>query len=142
MREKSYLDLWWIFIIVLGMSGFFEEFIRLAKTDKKEKFNEANKNSNVSKNRYKNICPYDDTRVCLSPYPGLEGSDYINANYIDSYMYKDNFIATQAPLEGTASDFWRMTWEQNSEIIVVLVKETDSGMVIVCTTFHFFSSFI
>lgn len=111
------------------MSGFFEEFIRLAKADQSDQFTESVRPVNIAKNRYKNICPYDSTRVCLLPYPGLEGSDYINANFIDSYMYKDNFIATQAPLESTACDFWRMVWEQSSEIIVMLVKETDPGMV-------------
>jgi len=110
-----------------GITGLMEEFIRLAKTDKKDKYQEANRNCNQVKNRYKNVYPYDDTRVRLSPRPGVEGSDYINANYIDSYMCKDNFIATQAPLEGTIGDFWRMIWEQNCGTIVMLSKEVEGG---------------
>ena len=57
-----------------------DEFIRLAKTDRKDKFQEANKTVNQVKNRYKNVYPYDDTRVKLSMKPGVDGSDYINAN--------------------------------------------------------------
>ncbi|XP_066915195.1 receptor-type tyrosine-protein phosphatase S-like isoform X3 [Clytia hemisphaerica] len=106
-----------------GMTGLMDEFIRLAKTDKKDRFSEANKMVNQAKNRFKNVYPYDDTRVKLSQRPGVEGSDYINANYIDSYGCKDSFIATQAPLESTIGDFWRMIWEQNCGTIVMLSKE-------------------
>ena len=73
--------------------------------------------------------PYDDTRVRLSQRPGVEGSDYINANYIDSYGCKDYFIATQAPLESTIGDFWRMIWEQNCGTIVMLSKEFEGQQV-------------
>ena len=116
-------------VLFLGLTGLMDEFIRLAKTDRKDKFQEANKPVNQVKNRYKNVYPYDDTRVKLSMKPGVEGSDYINANYVDSYMFKDMFIATQAPLEGTIGDFWRMIWEQNSQTVVMLSKEYEGGQV-------------
>ena len=106
-----------------------EEFIRLAKIDRKDRFTQANKPVNSNKNRYKNIYPYDDTRVKLFQRPGVEGSDYINANYIDSYGYKDYFIATQAPLESTVGDLWRMIWEQNCGTIVMLTKEFEGQQV-------------
>ena len=44
-------------------------------------------------------------------------------------MFKDMFIATQAPLEGTIGDFWRMTWEQNSQTVVMLSKEYEGVQV-------------
>lgn len=106
-----------------GMTGLMEEFIRLAKADRNDQYTHANKAVNHAKNRYKNIFPFDATRVKLSQRPGVEGSDYINANYIDSYGYKDYFIATQAPLESTVGDFWRMIWEQDCGTIVMLTKE-------------------
>lgn len=31
--------------------------------------------------------PYETTRVCLQPIRGVEGSDYINASFIDGYRY-------------------------------------------------------
>ena len=120
------------------MTGLMEEFIRLAKTDKKDKFTEANRNINQAKNRYKNVYPYDDTRVRISQRPGVEGSDYINANYIDSYAAKNSFIATQAPVEATIADFWRMIWEQNCGTIVMLSKECEGGQV--CSILNFSDS--
>ena len=32
-----------------------------------------------------NILPYDSSRVYLRPIRGVEGSDYINASFIDGY---------------------------------------------------------
>ena len=111
------------------MTGIMEEFIRLAKSEKKDQFNVANRIVNQPKNRYKNVYPYDDTRVKLSQRTGIDGSDYINANHIDSYALKDFFIATQAPLESTVGDFWRMIWEQRCGTIVMLSKEKEGGQV-------------
>ena len=84
--------------------------------------------------------PYDDTRVRLSQRPGVEGSDYINANYIDSYGCKDYFIATQAPLESTIGDFWRMIWEQNCGTIVMLSKEFEGQQVSYINSFSRFNT--
>ena len=43
-------------------------------------------------------------------------------------MFKDMFIVSQAPLEGTTGDFWRMIWEQNSQT-VMLSKEYEGGRI-------------
>ena len=86
-------------------------------------------NCNKQKNRYANILLYDDSRVKLSLIPGVEGSDYINANYIDGYMKNKAFIATQAPIPDTISDFWRMIWQESSLTIVMLSNEMESGRV-------------
>nr|XP_047123425.1 receptor-type tyrosine-protein phosphatase F isoform X5 [Hydra vulgaris] len=112
-----------------GMTELMSEFIRLAKSEKKDQFNAANRPINQAKNRFKNIYPYDDTRVKLTQKPGVDGSDYINANHVDSYACKDFFIATQAPLESTVGDFWRMVWEQKCGAIVMISKEKEGGQI-------------
>lgn len=61
---------------------------RLANTKAHtSRFVTANLPCNKFKNRLVNIMPYETTRVCLQPIRGLEGSDYINASYIDGYRY-------------------------------------------------------
>ena len=82
---------------------------------------------NKFKNRLVNILPYESSRVCLQPLRGEEGSDYINASYIDGYRYGNAYIATQGPLNETVDDFWRMLWEHNSTIIVMLTKQREMG---------------
>lgn len=49
------------------------------------RFISANLPCNKFKNRLVNIMPYESTRVCLQPIRGVEGSDYINASFIDGY---------------------------------------------------------
>ncbi|XP_069482889.1 receptor-type tyrosine-protein phosphatase kappa-like [Ambystoma mexicanum] len=73
---------------------------------------------NKSKNRYKNIIPYDHSRVVLQSRPTEE--DYINASYIDGYKSPLFFIACQGPLPETVADFWQMVWQENSSVIVML----------------------
>ena len=74
-----------------------------------------------------NILPDESTRVCLMPLRGVEGADYINASFIDGYRYRSAYIATQGPLPQTCEDFWRMLWEHNSNIIVMLTKVNEMG---------------
>ncbi|GFN89903.1 receptor-type tyrosine-protein phosphatase eta, partial [Plakobranchus ocellatus] len=80
-------------------------------------------------NRWSNIVPYDHTRVKLKVVDGDEkcADDYINANYIVGYASDRDYIATQGPLTSTVPDFWRMVWEQNVSVIVMLsaFKELD-----------------
>jgi len=92
-----------------------------------QRFVSANLPVNKFKNRLVNILPYESTRVCLQPLRGEEGSDYINASYIDGYRYRNAYIATQGPLNETVEDFWRMLWEHNSTIIVMLTKQREMG---------------
>ncbi|GFX04557.1 transposable element Tc1 transposase [Trichonephila clavipes] len=58
------------------------------KHDKDYATSEGLKEVNRRKNRYKDILPYDYTRVILSEYPGVPGSDYINANYIKAHEHR------------------------------------------------------
>uniref|UniRef100_A0A1A8LXF7 Protein tyrosine phosphatase, non-receptor type 13 n=1 Tax=Nothobranchius pienaari TaxID=704102 RepID=A0A1A8LXF7_9TELE len=81
---------------------------------------------NKKKNRYKNIIPFDTTRVKL----GRDGG-YINANFIDMQVKDETYryIACQGPLPTTLGDFWQMVWEQKSNVIAMMTQEVEGGKV-------------
>ncbi|XP_051533072.1 tyrosine-protein phosphatase non-receptor type 13 isoform X2 [Myxocyprinus asiaticus] len=81
---------------------------------------------NKKKNRYKNIVPFDTTRVTL----GKDGG-YINANFIKMPVKEEDFmyIACQGPLPTTLGDFWQMVWEQKSNVIAMMTQEVEGGKV-------------
>uniref|UniRef100_A0A7N6C433 Protein tyrosine phosphatase non-receptor type 13 n=1 Tax=Anabas testudineus TaxID=64144 RepID=A0A7N6C433_ANATE len=81
---------------------------------------------NKKKNRYKNIVPFDSTRVVL----GKDGG-YINANFINMHVKDEDFlyIACQGPLPTTMGDFWQMVWEQKSNVIAMMTQEVEGGKV-------------
>ncbi|XP_013861930.1 tyrosine-protein phosphatase non-receptor type 13 isoform X2 [Austrofundulus limnaeus] len=81
---------------------------------------------NKKKNRYKNIIPFDTTRVMLGKDRG-----YINANFISMPVKDENFlyIACQGPLPTTLGDFWQMVWEQKSDVIAMMTQEVEGGKV-------------
>ncbi|XP_020952518.1 receptor-type tyrosine-protein phosphatase F isoform X16 [Sus scrofa] len=93
------------------------------------RFISANLPCNKFKNRLVNIMPYELTRVCLQPIRGVEGSDYINASFLDGYRQQKAYIATQGPLAESTEDFWRMLWEHNSTIVVMLTRLREMGRV-------------
>ncbi|XP_039630517.1 tyrosine-protein phosphatase non-receptor type 18 [Polypterus senegalus] len=82
---------------------------------------------NVKKNRYKDILPYDQTRVSLSLLSDKGCSDYINANFIKGAINGKYYIATQGPLNHTVEDFWRMVWQYKVKIIMMACKEIELG---------------
>lgn len=63
----------------------------------------------------------------LATLAGVDGSNYINASYIDGYTRKGAFIATQGPLENTIDDFWRMVSERDVHVIVMLTQLEERG---------------
>ncbi|XP_024906095.1 tyrosine-protein phosphatase non-receptor type 20 isoform X1 [Pteropus alecto] len=103
-----------------------QEFMDLEYKNLTGEFNSGNEPCNRDKNRYRDILPYDSTRVPLG-----ENKDYINANYIriinagEEYFY----IATQGPLPGTTDDFWQMVLENNANIIVMITREIEDRII-------------
>ncbi|XP_025861886.1 tyrosine-protein phosphatase non-receptor type 12 isoform X5 [Vulpes vulpes] len=85
------------------------------------------KEENVKKNRYKDILPFDHSRVKLTLKTPSQDSDYINANFIKGVYGPKAYVATQGPLANTVIDFWRMIWEYNVVIIVMACREFEMG---------------
>ncbi|CAG9781996.1 unnamed protein product [Diatraea saccharalis] len=173
-------------------AGFDSEFLKLKILEERHVFttNEGLRPENMHKNRYRNILPYDQTRVILRQRD-KEDSDYINANYIRpprlydssssvqssneslnsvhslilrseskkitplvskslsddalrevkmsikmdkingnlvSDLVKDKiYIAAQGCLSNTKDDFWRMIWQEDVRIIVMITNESEKG---------------
>lgn len=86
---------------------------------------------NKSKNRYSNVLPPENTRVKLKEREEEEGSDFINANYINGLIEGSEkaYIATQGPLQTTFVDFWRMIWELQVTVVVMLTKEVENDRI-------------
>ncbi|XP_035271535.1 receptor-type tyrosine-protein phosphatase C isoform X6 [Anguilla anguilla] len=101
---------------------FLAEFQSIPRVYSKCSIKEARKQCNQTKNRYVDILPYDFNRVQLSSVSGVAGSDYINASFIDGYKEAKKYIAAQGPKDETVVDFWRMIWEQQSSIIVMVTR--------------------
>lgn len=107
-------------------------------------FEESNKAHNRKLNRYRDVNPYDHSRIVLR----RGDTDYINANLVEVtqsfnlclefvlirfllQMKRANrkYILTQGPLPNTVTHFWAMVWEQNSMAILMLNKLVEKKMV-------------
>ncbi|XP_005348686.1 tyrosine-protein phosphatase non-receptor type 20 isoform X1 [Microtus ochrogaster] len=102
------------------------EFLELEQMTVPDDFNSGNELLNKDKNRYRDILPYDSTRVPLG-----KNKNYINASYIriendeEEYFY----IATQGPLPETIEDFWQMVMENNCNVIAMITREIEGGVI-------------
>ncbi|KAJ1161722.1 hypothetical protein NDU88_002203 [Pleurodeles waltl] len=116
-----------------GEDTFCSDFMKLRRlstkyrTDKIYPTSTGEKEDNVKKNRYKDILPFDHTRVKLTLTTAPHESDYINANFIKGVLGPKTYIATQGPLANTVIDFWRMIWEYEVAIIVMACREFEMG---------------
>ncbi|KAL9124122.1 MAG: hypothetical protein Q9217_006518 [Psora testacea] len=79
-----------------------------------------------TKNRYKDILPFDHSRVRLQDVPS-DGCDYVNASHVKAEGCKRRYIASQAPVPTTFQDFWRVIWEQDVRLIIMLSAESEGG---------------
>jgi len=50
-------------------------------------------------------------------------------SFSQGYQFKRAYIATQGPLEDTTEDFWRMLWENNCTVVVMMTKLQEMGRV-------------
>ncbi|XP_029418032.1 receptor-type tyrosine-protein phosphatase V-like [Nannospalax galili] len=110
--------------------AFFQEFEELKEVGREQPRLEAEHPANITKNRYPHVLPYDHSRVRLAQLVGEPHSDYINANFIPGYSHPQEFIATQGPLKKTLEDFWRLVWEQQVHVIIMLTMGMENGRVL------------
>ncbi|XP_011298042.1 uncharacterized protein [Fopius arisanus] len=81
------------------------------------------------KNRFANVVPLPETRVPLAKINNDPLSEYINASYVRGPKNATKYyIACQAPMESTVTDFWRMIWEQQSKVIIMLTDLIENGV--------------
>uniref|UniRef100_A0A8P4KG82 Tyrosine-protein phosphatase non-receptor type 12 n=1 Tax=Dicentrarchus labrax TaxID=13489 RepID=A0A8P4KG82_DICLA len=118
---------------VRGEDNFGSDFMRLRRlstkyrTEKIYPTNVGEREENVKKNRYKDILPFDHSRVKLTLKTTNQDTDYVNANFIKGIDGPEAYIATQGPLPNTVIDFWRMNWEYNVAVIVMACREFEMG---------------
>uniref|UniRef100_A0A903YIZ5 protein-tyrosine-phosphatase n=1 Tax=Anopheles minimus TaxID=112268 RepID=A0A903YIZ5_9DIPT len=85
---------------------------------KKFSTDESKKLDNRRLNRYRDVLPYDHSRVALKRGEG----DYINANLVKMDRAGRKYILCQGPLPLTVGHFWVMVWEHDSRAILMLNK--------------------
>nr|XP_022340849.1 uncharacterized protein LOC111135248 isoform X2 [Crassostrea virginica] len=117
-------------------TGFSEEFEHLNRQGAPVgSRKEGQRAENRLKNRVKHLVPYDSSRVILRDGdPEVKGSDYINASYIQIGSERngkdgDHLIATQGCLMETVGDFWRMVWQERSQVIAMATKAVEDERV-------------
>ncbi|KAM7405186.1 hypothetical protein PAMP_012467 [Pampus punctatissimus] len=116
-----------------AVNSFAGEFARLKsqstkyRTDKTYPTKTAEKQDNIKRNRYKDIVPFDHSRVKLTLTTSKNDTDYINANFIKGVSGSRAYIATQGPLPHTVLDYLRMLWEYNIKVIVMACREFEMG---------------
>ncbi|XP_071954253.1 uncharacterized protein [Antedon mediterranea] len=110
-----------VFYFVNNQIELHQEF-DLLSVEQAHTWEVASKECNRTKNRFKNIVPYDHARVVLDKVDGDPDSDYYNASYIDGYNKSRYYIASQGPNKNSLGDFWRMIWQKDIKVMVMLTN--------------------
>ncbi|KAK3752022.1 hypothetical protein QZH41_009342 [Actinostola sp. cb2023] len=78
-------------------------------------------------NRYRDVLPYDHSRVVLNAEDG--DTDYINANFVEVPLVERKYILAQGPLRHTSHHFWQMVWEQKSKAVIMLNRVIEKNQI-------------
>lgn len=78
---------------------------------------------NRNLNRYRDVSPYDHSRVKLEN----SENDYINASLVAVKEAQRAYILCQGPLRNTCGHFWLMIWEQCSKAVIMLNRVIEKG---------------
>ncbi|KAK5986975.1 Receptor-type tyrosine-protein phosphatase epsilon [Trichostrongylus colubriformis] len=127
---EKHLDMFVDTFITLGVEGLRKQFkdnlMCYRAPDDKYKFRAFE--AHPDKNRYMDVVCLDDTRVHLT-LNVPPSTDYIHANWVKFEGHDKVFIATQAPLDNTIEDFWRMVFQEGCPHVVNLTKFLEDGKV-------------
>ncbi|KAM3238411.1 protein-tyrosine-phosphatase PTP1 isoform X1 [Capsicum annuum] len=107
---------------------------RLKASEMKSRCLVALDSTNISKNRYTDVIPFDNNRVVLDPCKDYRplAKGYVNASFIAISEGVSRFIATQGPLAHTFEDFWEMIIQQRCPVIVMLTRLVDNYKMVKC----------
>ncbi|POM68391.1 Receptor-type tyrosine-protein phosphatase, partial [Phytophthora palmivora] len=104
-----------------GPSGFEREYMEICWSIDKAPDYEAmltpQTKATKTKNRYRDVLPFEKTRVKLQTAASKTEDDYINANYIDG-----GYIACCAPVPAAIRDFWHMVWQCHVHVVLMLTN--------------------
>lgn len=114
-------------------NSWHQVFMRIRQQTQKHDYSlaVAKNPSNKRLNRYRDVSPYDHSRVILEK----GDSDYINASLVDVPEANRKYILAQGPLDHTVSHFWQMVWEQQSKAIIMLTNLIERGT-IKCSSYY------
>lgn len=113
----------------LSDQQLFFEFEKIPKIPKPNPdFSSAQHPDNASRNRFKDILPYEENRVRLSAKRDNKHG-YINASHITATVGNEQrfYIAAQSPLVNTVENFWEMVWEANVYLVINLVEANSTS---------------
>ncbi|XP_035208250.1 tyrosine-protein phosphatase non-receptor type 21-like isoform X2 [Stegodyphus dumicola] len=112
----------------LAEGQVFLEFERIIKKKPNADFSTAILPENMSRNRFKDVFPYEENRVRLTPTTENK-TGYINASHLSISLGTTQrfYIAAQGPLPNTLYSFWQMIWEHHVSVIVMLTEVQEQG---------------
>ncbi|KAL5008966.1 hypothetical protein ScPMuIL_014547 [Solemya velum] len=112
----------------LSENMVFKEFEQVPKKMPHFECQFARQPENECRNRFRDVLPYDNTRVKLCPRRD-NSCGYINASHVRISVGEREwwYIATQAPLVNTTTDFWQMIWEHEVDVIAMLTAVYEQG---------------
>ncbi|XP_008322324.1 tyrosine-protein phosphatase non-receptor type 2a isoform X2 [Cynoglossus semilaevis] len=79
--------------------------------------------ANRNLNRYRDVSPYDHSRVKLEN----SENDYINASLVMVEEAQRAYILSQGPLRNTCGHFWLMVWQQCCKAVIMLNRVIEKG---------------
>ncbi|XP_076864461.1 tyrosine-protein phosphatase non-receptor type 2 isoform X2 [Brachyhypopomus gauderio] len=98
-------------------------YIEIRNQSQECPFKVAKYPENRNRNRYRDVSPFDHSRVKL----GNTENDYINASLVEIEEAQRSYILTQGPLRNTCGHFWLMIWQQKTKAVIMLNRVIEKG---------------